>query len=86
MDILFLSNCSQQVVCGGDVSDSVNILSGVLQRFVLGPLLFLVYINDIIDYASSTCRLFADYCILYWKINSPTDNDILQNDLKELEN
>ena len=42
--------------------------------------------NDIIDYVSSSCRLFADDCILYWKINSPTDNDILQNDLKEFEN
>ena len=30
--------------------------------------------------------IVADDCILYWKINFPTDIDILQNDLKELEN
>ena len=60
----FLSNCPQWVVCGGDVSDSVNILSGVPQGSVLGSLLFLVYINDITDYVSSSCHLFADDCIL----------------------
>ena len=66
--------------------DPVDILSGVPQGTVFGPLLFLVYINDITDYVSSSCRLFADDCILYRQINSPTDAAILQNDLKELEN
>ena len=70
------------MVCGGDVSDSVNILSGVPQGSVLGPLLFLVYIDDRTDYVSSSCHLFADDCILYWKINSSTDIDILQNNLR----
>ena len=82
----FLSSRSQRVVCGGHVSDPIDILSGVPQGSVLGPLLFLVYINDITNYASSSCRLFADDCILYRKINSPSNIDILQNDLKELEN
>ena len=53
---------------------------------MLGPLLFLVYINDITDYVSSSCRLFADDCILHRKINSSTNIDTLQNDLKELKN
>ena len=57
-----------------------------MQGTVFGPLLFLVYINDITDYVLSSCRLFADDCILYRQINSPTDAAILQNDLKELEN
>ena len=65
---------------------TLNILSGVPQGSVLGPLLFLVYTNDITDYVSSLCRLFADDCILYQKNNSPADINILQNDLKELEN
>ena len=55
---------TQCVVCGGFASDPVDILSGVPQGTVLGPasILFLVYINDITDYVSSSCRLFADDC------------------------
>ena len=64
----------------------VDILSGVPQGTMLGPLLFVVYINDITDNVSSSCQLFADDCILHRQINSPTDAAILQNDLKELEN
>ena len=82
----FLSNRTQRVVCGGFASDPVDILSGVPQGTVLGPLLFLIYINGITDYVSSSYRLFADDCILYRQINSPTDAAILQNDLKELQN
>ena len=41
----FLSNRTQRVVCGGFASDPVDILSGVPQGTVLGPLLFLVYIR-----------------------------------------
>ena len=42
-----------------------------------GLLLFLVYINDITDNVLSSCQLFADHCILYRQINSPTDAAIL---------
>ena len=82
----FLSNRTQRVVRGGFASDPVDTLSGVPQGTLLGSLLFLVYINDITDYVSSSCWLFADDCILYRQINSPTDAAILQNDLKGLEN
>ena len=57
-----------------------------VQCTMLGPLLSVVYINDITDYVSSSCRLFADNCILYRQINSVTDATILQNDLTELKN
>ena len=59
---------------------STNVTSGVPQGSVLGPLLFLAYINDISTNLSSSCRLFADDCILYREINIPTDAKILQED------
>ena len=81
----FLSDRSQNVVCGGSVSSSCNVASGVPQGTVLGPLLFLVYINDLPDQVKSTTRLFADDCLLYRRITSPEDVKILQNDLDVLQ-
>ena len=81
-----LDFCYKQcVMCGGSISDPINILSGVPQGTVLGPLLFLVYINDLSHHISSSCCLFADDCIIYKQIDSPTDIGILQNDLVQLE-
>jgi len=73
------------VICGGYTSETVDVTSGILQGTVLGPLLFLVYINDITHIISSSCNLFADDCIIYKQINSPTDRNILQDDLTQLE-
>ena len=56
----------------------ISVLSGVPQGTVLGPLMFLLYINDITDKVSSTLHLFADDCILY---KSPEDSISLQKDL-----
>jgi len=64
----FLHSHTQQVVCGGSISDPVNVTSGVSQGTVLGPLLFLIYINDLPDCITSSCGLFADDCLLYRKI------------------
>ena len=61
----FLMRRKQRVVIGGDSSDWVHVQSGVPQGTVLGPLLFLIYINDIADQITSTVRLFADDCVLY---------------------
>ena len=72
---------TQSVVVDGTSSSPVSVLSGVPQGTVLGPLLFLLYINDIANRVSSSIRLFADDCILYRVIKCENDSIILQRDL-----
>ena len=57
----FLSDRTQNVVVDGHMSSSAHVISGVPQGTVLGPILFLIFINDITDcITSSTIRCFAD--------------------------
>ena len=81
----FLRDRTQVVVLKGKTSDPVPVTSGVPQGSVLGPALFLVYINDLPECVKSTPRLFADDCILYRVINSKKDSELLQLDLRALE-
>ena len=67
---LWLSWPTRQVFLDGQASDPVPVLSGVPQGLVLGPVLFLIFINDLPDNISSSVRLLADDCVLYRNIHS----------------
>ena len=83
----FLIGRTQQVLVDSIKSSSRPVASGVPQGTVLGPLLFLIYINDISNGLSpgTKIRLFADDSLLYRTINSKNDCDILQHDLNKLQ-
>ena len=61
----FLLGRIQSVRLGGHLSEEVRGTSGVPQGSVLGPLLFLAYINNISRNTESSIRLFADDCVIY---------------------
>ena len=67
----YLSNRKQRVVLNGSSSDYSSIDSGVPRGSVLGPLLFLVYINDLERNIKSNVNLFADDTMLFSIVKSP---------------
>ena len=81
----FLGGRTQAVVLEGKCSPEVPVTSGVPQGSVLGPLLFLLYINDLPENIQSQVRLFADDTAVYLTVDSQNDSIILQNDLDTLQ-
>ena len=81
----FLSNRCQRVIVKGRSSKTYPVISGIPQGSVLGPTLFVIYINDLPEITASQSPLFADDTKLYRQINSNDDVKILQNDLDKLQ-
>ena len=81
----FFAERTQQVVINGSASKPIQVTSGVPQGTVLGPLIFLLYINDLPNNLTSNLRLYADDCLLYLPVKSDNDISLLQNDLIKLE-
>ena len=67
----FLSNRKQRTVLTGKSSSLGNISASVPQGSILGPLLFLIYINDLTEELKCTVKLFADDTSLFTIVNDP---------------
>ena len=80
----WLTDRRQRVVVDGEVSNWKSVLSGVPQGSVLGPILFLIYINDLDDSITSNVLKFADDTKLFRRVNTDGDKQHLQNDLDRL--
>ena len=64
-----MKNRKQRVVLNGKSSDWLTVSTGVPQGSVLGPLFFLIYINDLVENVSCDVRLFADDTSLFSVVN-----------------
>ena len=80
----FLSHRRQKVVLRNGCSNWEDVISGVPQGSILGPILFLLYVNDIPSIVASTAKVFADDTKLYCHIQSREDCFKLQSDLNRL--
>jgi len=80
----FLLGRTQRVRVGGLIFEEIRVTSDVPQGSVLGPLLFLAYVNDIWRNMKSTIRHFADDCVIYRKIINNADMEKLQKVLDRL--
>ena len=79
----FLTNRKQRVVLNGQCSFWVDIRAGVPQGSIPGPLLFLIYVNDLPNGLKSECKLFADDTSLFSVAHDVnTSASDINNDLK----
>ena len=81
----FLNNRTQRVILNDQYSLWAKVEAGVPQNSILGPLLFLIYINDLSENLASNPKLFADDTSLFSVVkNVDTSNNDLNNDLKKI--
>ena len=82
----YLSSRLQYVCVNGASSNTLPVSSGVPQGSILGPLLFIIYINDIstVPLSAGSMLLYADDSMLYHPINGPEDYHHLQEDINRL--
>ena len=80
----WLTHRRQRVIVDGEITNWKSVLSGVPQGSVLGPILFLIYINDLEDDISSKVLKFADDTKVFRKVTNDTDKQSLQDDLEKL--
>ena len=80
----FLRNRIQRVSVNGEKSEWSDVISGVLQGSVIGPIMFLIHINDLPDGIKSHMGLFADDAKLYAEIENKEQAEIMQDDLERL--
>ena len=78
----FLTERTQCVTIGKSHPEFSNVISGIPQGSVLGPILFNLFINDLPDNIRSKCMLFADDTKIY---NTSENSKILQEDIDTLE-
>ena len=79
----YLKDRQQRVLLNGQTSSWKNVLAGVPQGSVLGPLLFLIYINDLPDGLTSIFKIFADDTSLFSKAINKKKSEVEPNkDLK----
>nr|VZI32040.1 unnamed protein product [Spirometra erinaceieuropaei] len=81
----FLVGRKQRVCIGDDMSEWVNVTSGVPQGSVLGPLLFILYVNDSLQELDCGKIMFADDVKLWQVIKDPNDQRSLQDNLHRLQ-
>ena len=81
----FLEGRNQRVVVNGTKSSPADVTSGIPQGSVLGPTLFVIYINDLPLGLKNTAQLFADDTKLYGKSNTKEDQITIQEDLNTLQ-
>ena len=81
----FLKQRRQRVTLNGNKSDWSPVTSGIPQGSVLGPTLFIIFINDLPSVVQSFIQMFADDSKIFNEISTPGDAEDIQTDLRNLE-